>query len=210
MQSSGVSSSNVVPVTTCKYPVCSFAERRFFLLPSPAFIIGVGLTITGIAWAWKQKMVSDQCLSCVSTPVVSPPLVRTFPVKHLPLLSHPLQSGLGLVTLLSDERYPYHTSSLSHLLSSGRVCSHSIATDVPLAHLLNITPPAVGLLCMVLITGGTLDTTAPYKSTPGDAFFKGHKVITGVCVYPCYTILVSTRQRNPRLLLFWFLLGVRY
>lgn len=29
-------------------------------------------------------------------------------------------------------------------------------------------PPAAGLPCMVLVTGDTLDSTRPYKSTPGD------------------------------------------
>ena len=56
-----------------------------------------------------------------------------------------------------------------------------------ISHPLVITPPAAGLLCMVLITGGTLDTTHPYKSTPGDDIFKCQKVITGVCFHPCYT-----------------------
>ena len=38
---------------------------------------------------------------------------------------------------------------------------------------------------MVLITGGTLDTTPPYQSTPGDDIFKGQQAITGVCFHPC-------------------------
>ena len=41
---------------------------------------------------------------------------------------------------------------------------------------------------MVLITGGTLDTAPPYKSTPGDDIFKGQRVIAGVCFHPCYTV----------------------
>ena len=57
-----------------------------------------------------------------------------------------------------------------------------------ISHPLVITPPAAGLLCMVLITGGTLDTTHPYKSTPGDDIFKVQKVVTGVCFHPCYTL----------------------
>ena len=56
-----------------------------------------------------------------------------------------------------------------------------------LPHPLVITPLTVGLLCMALITGGTLHTTPPYKSTPSDDIFKGQKVITGVCFRPCYT-----------------------
>ena len=82
----------------------------------------------------------------------------------------------------------YHTPSLSYPLSSGLVCSHSIATNVPLSPPLVITPPSAGLLCMALIIGGTLDTTPPYKSTPGDDIFKGQRVITGVCFHPCYTV----------------------
>ena len=85
------------------------------------------------------------------------------------------------------------TPSLSHPLSSGRVCLHSIATDVPLSHPLNITPPAAGLVCMVLITGVALDTTPPYKSTPGDDIFKCQKVITRVCFHPFYTVYDSRR-----------------
>ena len=48
-----------------------------------------------------------------------------------------------------------------------------------------ITPQAAGLLCIVLITGGMLDTAHPYESTPGDDIFEGQKLITGVCFHPC-------------------------
>ena len=62
-----------------------------------------------------------------------------------------------------------------------------VATDVPLSHLLNITPPCYHTpSCGAPVHGayhrGTLDTTSPYKSTPGS------KVITGVCVHACYTV----------------------
>ena len=46
---------------------------------------------------------------------------------------------------------------------------------------------------MVLITGGTLDTAPPYKSTPGDDIFKCQKVITRVCFHPFYTVYDSRR-----------------
>ena len=78
-----------------------------------------------------------------------------------------------------------HTSSASHPLSPGRVCSHSRATDVPLAHprsisqLLVSRTPAAGLLRMVLITGGTLDTTPPYKAIPIMIFSKVKKLSPG-------------------------------
>ena len=40
-------------------------------------------------------------------------------------------------------------------------------------------PPAAGLKCMVSITRGTLDSTHPNKSTPGDNIFKGQKLVPG-------------------------------
>ena len=95
--------------------------------------------------------------------------------------------------------------------------SHSFVIKIPLPHPLFITPPviwpslfaldsnrrpvitppAAGLLCIVLITGGTLDTTHPYRSTPGDDIFKGQKFITGVCFHPCYTVVgqLTTSRR---------------
>ena len=72
-----------------------------------------------------------------ANPLLTHPLVRTSPETHALIVT----SGRGLVTLLGDQRYRYHTPSLSHHLSSGRVCLHSIETDVPLSHPLNITPP---------------------------------------------------------------------
>ena len=51
-----------------------------------------------------------------------------------------------------------------------------------------ITHPAAGVLCMVTITGSTLDTTHHYQSTPGDDIFEGQKVITGACFHPCCTV----------------------
>ena len=38
--------------------------------------------------------------------------------------------------------------------------------------------PAAGLLCTTLITEGTLDTTLPYKSTPGH-ILKGEQITSG-------------------------------
>ena len=40
----------------------------------------------------------------------------------------------------------------------------------------------------MLVTGGTLDTTPPYKRTPGDGTLKGQKVISGACFHPCYAV----------------------
>ena len=156
MQSSGVLSSNGVPVT-----VLHNRRKAFFFLPSPGCKRGPH---------YEPALRGHGNTKSVQT--------NAFHALVHPLLTPPLQSGRGLVTLLGDQRYRYHTSSLAHPLPSGRVCSHSIATDVPSAHPLNIPPPryhpplpAVGFLCMVHITGGALDTTPPYKSTPGDDIF---------------------------------------
>ena len=41
---------------------------------------------------------------------------------------------------------------------------------------------------MVLITGVAVDTTHPYKSTPGDDTSKDKYVITGVCFHPLHLV----------------------
>ena len=91
--------------------------------------------------------------------------------------------------LPAKRRASYHTYLRS--LSSGIVCSHSLASYVSLPHSLVITPPSSGASrarcfitrCTLDSTHpwGTLDSTPPYKSTPGCDIFKGENVITGVC-----------------------------
>lgn len=49
---------------------------------------------------------------------------------------------------------------------------------------------------MVLITGGTLDTKHPYKSTPGEGVLKGQKSISGVWFHPCYMVFLL-KQDQP-------------
>ena len=124
-----------------------------------------------MAWARKHKMVSEQGLSYVSTPLVNTPcntppyyhtpcnlagvwshsLVKNIPLPH-PLVITPLVIWPSLLALDSNRR-PVSTPPQCHTPSL-------------------TTPPAEELLCMVLITGGTLDTTHLYKSTPGGDIFK--------------------------------------
>ena len=117
----------------------------------------------------------------VHTSPVTHPIIITPPAiwpgsGHIPSskipLPHPLAITLPVIWpslfALDSYRRPDITPSISHLLV--------------------ITPPAAGLLCMALITGGTLDTTPLYKSTPGDDLFKGQKVFIGVCFHPCSTV----------------------
>ena len=187
MQSSGVSSSNVVPVTVLQY------RRKAFFCLHPR-VLSMGLTI-GTEWAWKHKTVSDQ---------------RSF--YHTPP-----QSARGLVTLLGDARHRYHTSSLSHPLSSGRVCSHSIATDVPLAHPLNTTPPRYGTpqlrgsCACCLLPGVRKVAHTPRKSTPGDNVFKCdrnyHRGVLSSVLYGISSptskklnLVTMTRRRSPPVL----------
>ena len=116
-----------------------------------------------------QKNIAHHALS---HPLLTHPLIRACAVKTPALIITPpavLPGVWCLVTLLGDQIRRYHAFSLLHPLSSGPVCSQSIATDVPLAQPPNnVTPPrchtpAAGLLlCMVNITG--------------------------VCFHPCYTV----------------------
>ena len=76
----------------------------------------------------------------------------------------PRSHSLAIVNICVSTPPQYHTSSIPH-------------------------PLAAGLPCMVAITGDTLDTTPPYKSTLGDNTFERQIVITGVCFLPCYTVL---------------------
>ena len=51
---------------------------------------------------------------------------------------------------------------------------------------------------MVLITGGTLDSTTPYEIIPGDVF-NGQSAATGACFHPCWVpgrLLLVVREKN--------------
>ena len=92
--------------------------------------------------AWKTKWFQANACHALEHPLLTHPLVCRTPVTNPVIITHTscIQAGAGHTPwrskIPSDD-----TASLSHTLSSGRVCSYSIATDVPLAHPLHITPP---------------------------------------------------------------------
>ena len=85
-------------------------------------------------------MVSDQSLSCVSTP-----LDYTHPWSHIPRNTPPYCHTpcnlAGICSHSSVIKDTVSTPSLLDPLSSGQICSYSFASNVPLLHPLGITPP---------------------------------------------------------------------
>ena len=100
-------------------------------------------TITGIAWGWKIKLVLDQKLSRVSTPLFITPLVAG--------------DTLSVVGPLAVTPRCYHTICWPRSEQPSIALAHPLLSTLPpLAH-----PLVTGLLCMLLITGDALDSTPP-------------------------------------------------
>ena len=115
-----------------------------------------------------------------------PAAASELPATHTPF------SLPGSVWPTANKEYRSPTPSLSHLLSSGRACSHSLATDVPISHpVVYHTPQLRRLPCMVLITGGALDTTPRHISM---IFSKAKKLSPrGVVSSVFYTVRASSQ-----------------
>ena len=132
-----------------------------------SLVLGVGLTITGVALrvngkeSWFQTKASQLVHSLLPHPYlpVSTPLLST------PLLSHPLVSIIVLMTSAICCQWPIKVSLRNHYYS----------LILPLAHTPSLSPPpvtahtlAAGVPCILLITGDALDITHTHNNTPGD------------------------------------------
>ena len=138
--------ARIPPVSAAAAPRARISS--FFSGSSPPTGIGTGTTTPGVAQTTTtgtstgeaQKALAEAPNTSATgpeTPAAAPESpATTTPTSGemmLPGESHEWldNDGEGLFT---ESKIPLPHPSLSHPLSSGRVCSHSIATDVPLSH----------------------------------------------------------------------------